>query len=228
MNLKAQFTMIKSLVGKKTASGEQLKKSYHIYDRCEICPLPVYIDVVCNDNLKALIIKGNVPEDVLSVTRTMLTVEFAELSGNTQMAATLNVIRQINLRKIQIECLRLSANLIAGGKFEDAIEYLKPYHIRIDENPDQNEIDRVVKQIEGKLKGRIVSLHELLKRYESLSSKTEGDKPKPEYYTEMLIAVSKYTGFHLQKEKLTVSEFAIYLKNYNQYIETLNKQSHGR
>lgn len=224
MNLKELYTTIKYRAGRKTEAKEKPKKSYHIYDRCEICPLSVYVDVIENGNLKALIIKGRVPQEELVLARTMLTIEFSELSGSSHLQSTINVIRQMYLRRSQIEGLRMAAILINGGLNDQAMEYLKPYHIKLNNPLDPVEIERVIKQIEGKIKGKIVSLQELQKRYDALTVKTDTEKPKSGYYTEMLTVLSKYVGFHLSKDKLNVAEFALYLKQFNQEMERLSNK----
>lgn len=227
MNWKELYITIKSRVGLKMAVREKSKKLYRIYDKCDICPLSVYIDVVCNDNLKALVIKGHIPEKELNKVRTMLTIEFSELSGSSHITSTINIIRQIYLRNVQIDGLKIAAMLIQAGHYEQVIEYLKPLHIKLNNPNDDKEIDRVIKQVEGKIKGKIVSIRELQKRYDALTAITDSGKPKEENYTEMLIALSKYVGFHLKKEELTLSEFAFFLKSFNKEIERLNNKSHG-
>lgn len=229
MKLKELFTTIKKHVSKKQADREQSKNSYLIYDKCDACPLSAYIDAVCNDSLKGLIISGNPSEEVLLMTRSALTIEFSELSGNSEAAIVTNLLKQMYFHQAQIQGFGICINLIKGGRFDDVDEYLKTHGVKVSKPTTEDEISRIIKHIEGKIKGKTIQFEQLQKRYTAINanSNTSG-KPKTEYYTELLIALSKYAGFHLKKEKLTLSEFALYLKDFNMHIETLNNKSHGR
>ena len=48
--------------GPKPGSPDGSGSSYTLYDSCNKCPLRAYIEMACNDNLRALVIGGNPPE----------------------------------------------------------------------------------------------------------------------------------------------------------------------
>lgn len=62
--------------GPKPGSPDGSGSSYTLYDSCNKCPLRAYIEMVCNDNLRALVIGGNPPEEVLQEVRMALVAEF--------------------------------------------------------------------------------------------------------------------------------------------------------
>lgn len=48
--------------GPKPGSPDGSGSSYTLYDSCNKCPLRAYIEMVCNDNLRALVIGGIRPK----------------------------------------------------------------------------------------------------------------------------------------------------------------------
>lgn len=205
-----------------------LKSSYRIYDKCEVCPLSVYIDAVCNENLQGLVIDGKPSEDVLLLAKSALTIEFSELSGNSEAAIVTNLLKQMYVYLSQIQGLKICLNLIQGDRFDDVVEYLNSHNIKVLKPTNEDEKTKLVKQIEGQIKGKSIQFDQIKKRYDKINVNASSGKPRAEYYTELLITLSKYVGYHLKKEKLTLSEFALYLKDFTKHIETLNYKNHAR
>lgn len=70
--------------------------------------------MVCNDNLRALVIGGNPPEEVLQEVRMALVAEFHELSGNALCRSLNNRIREVQLCRMRILGLSIAAQLLAA------------------------------------------------------------------------------------------------------------------
>ncbi len=70
--------------------------------------------MVCNDNLRALVIGGNPPEEVLQEVRMALVAEFHELSGGCAFSSLNNRDREVTLCKVQILGLSIAAQLLAA------------------------------------------------------------------------------------------------------------------
>ena len=100
--------------GPKPGSPDGSGSSYTLYDSCNKCPLRAYIEMVCNDNLRALVIGGNPPEEVLQEVRMALVAEFHELSGNALCRSLNNRIREVQLCRMRILGLSIAAQLLAA------------------------------------------------------------------------------------------------------------------
>ena len=75
--------------------------------------------MVCNDNLRALVIGGNPPEEVLQEVRMALVAEFHELSEDALSSSLNNRARQVTLCKVQILGLTLATRLLAEGSVRE-------------------------------------------------------------------------------------------------------------
>lgn len=214
--------MIKKLVGKKTDKKEKLSTSYSLYDTCDKCPLTVYIDLICNNNLNALLIQGNAPEEVLISTRIDLVVEFSELSGNQQTQSLNSVIKQIYYYRNKIRGLSICLELIYNDSYASSIPYLNN-EFRTKEPQSEQEFDRLIKTVQARIKGHMVKLITLEKRFTALSEENDNGKITPQYFNEQLVMLSKYLGFTLNKNKLNVAEYAAYLKDFK-----LNYKGNGK
>ena len=221
MNWTGLLTTIKKRVGIKTAAKEKLKQSFRIYEKCDTCPLSVYIDAVCNDNLKGFVISGNPPEEILQINRSALTVEFSEMSGNAEVNMITNLLKQIYLIQTKIEGLKICLKVVDVEMHPDVLDYLKKHGVRLVNPKNKEEVNKLISELTGRMNGHIIRFDELKKKYDTINKASSGEKPTPEYYTSILIMLSKYMGFHLNKEKITLSYFALCLKNYNRENEML-------
>lgn len=227
MRLMEILHMIGKNVGKKTEAKGFSKESYTLYDTCDKCPLSVYIDVVCNDNNKALIVSGNPREDALTATRMNLIMEFSELSGNEYTDRYHSVIRQIYSYKSVINGLNMAMNLVALGRFDVSIEYLNKNGVPCKAPNTDKESEMLLKKVQGVIKGKLVKYMEVCKKYESINKESSSVAPTPQYYTENLIMLSKHIGYKLDKS-ITLAEYAGYIKDYKQHIEILNRNGNKK
>lgn len=211
--------MIANLVGRKKAEKAKLSQSYTLYDRCSICPLWVYIDLVCYDKVESLVIEGKATGDVLRALKSKIIIEFSELSGNKHTTTTTNSLRNIYLYQSQILGLKLALTLLLSGDIKDPTAYLKASGIKTDEKSFESLIGR----IKGYIKGKEIKMAEELKRYASMTEGKENTITE-QYFAEQLVSLSKHVGFALNRN-ITLSDYAAYLKDYQTYIDTIN---HGK
>ncbi len=200
--------MIKKVVGKKQEDKEMSNISYTLYDNCNICPLRVYVNLICDGNLQSLIIEGEAPEDILKATKSKLIIEFAELSGNVQMLSVNNSIKKIVVYRNEILTLQICANLILLGKIDSALEKLKEFRI------DTSDPQKIIKRIESTIKTKIVHLNKELSKY-SESTDSDSDKPSSQVYNEQLAYLSAHFKFNINMD-ITLAQYAAYIKMYNQ------------
>jgi len=197
---------IKNPAGKRRAGRENSKESYSLYDSCDKCPLWAYIEAVCG-NSGALAVKGNPPMEILAETRSNLIAELAELSGNEQTQAVNNVLRKIYLYCSQMDALRMC--IVLQGTPE-AEKYLAGAGLK----------KATGERVAAVIKSKAILLNQESQRLEELTG-GGGEGPDRQYYEEQLVILGKHIGFKLDKQTLTLSQYAAYLKHY----KTTN---HGR
>lgn len=216
--------MIKKHVGRKRGAKERSNRSYTLYDSCDKCPLWVYMDLVCDEKLESLVINGKAPEDVLKEARTNLIIEFSQLSGDTHTDVINNILRKIYLYKNEINIFRICASLIVSGEYESSLKQLAKMGIRSGIPQNTEQANGLLKNIEGRIKGKDIYLQKEIKRYEELT-KDQGENPKRQLYEEQIVVLSKHSGFKLDKN-MTLAEYAAYLKDYKRTNE-IKLAQHG-
>ncbi|MDR0680858.1 MAG: hypothetical protein LBG15_03245 [Dysgonamonadaceae bacterium] len=204
--------------------NEELK----LYDSAYNCPLSVYIDVVCDDNLEKLIISGNPSREMLEAAKGKLTQEFSELSGDTETEIFFEEARNYFQKRNTVLGIELSSRLIAAGKYKEAVDYLSRNGIDSPVPDNDQQAGQLIKRLNIKIKNLSVKLLEAKKRYESLQGK--GEKPTRRYYNRLLVILSTCEAIKIQldRNKLLLSEFAEYIHLFNEYQQQLKSMRNER
>lgn len=213
MNLKKKYIVIKNRVGRKLVKKGKSRKSYFIYNTCSKCPLSVYIDVVCNNNLHALVKRGNPPINVLEEAKYNLIVEFSSLTGDMHTESITNSLRNIHALKAEILGLTICIQLLLNEDYEALISGLKAYSILLKKTPDEKEKDQILKRVENKIRSKGILLKEEIARYEKLTSGSENEKITAQYFNEQIITLSKHIGIKITKD-IMLDEYAACIKDY--------------
>jgi hypothetical protein len=199
-----------------------------LYDTCDKCPLPVYIDVTCDDRLERLIISGNPTQEMLEETRSKLTQEFAGLTGNTEMKIFAEEARNYFRKRNTISGIELSIRLIASGQYTEAVNFLNKNGVEcfVPENDEQAK--QLIEKLNLKLKNHLAKFKQVKARFEALQKKSE--KPTRKYYNRLLATLStcEIIKMQLDRNKLTLSEFAEYINILNEYQEQLKSIKNDR
>ncbi len=203
MIMKVKQLMTGWNVGRKNQK-ERSDRSFTLYDNCNICPLSVYVDLVCNNNLRSLIISGNPTDDEVEIAKISLILEFSELSGNTQTHSVNNLLKGIYMSRMQIKSIEMCINLISSGRYSVAKDYLKSIGI--------SKVD--VKYLQGVIKSKVINLKKDISRYDSLVKESGSKKPTAQFYNHQLAVLSKYLKFDVPMS-ITLAKYAEYLKLYN-------------
>lgn len=211
--------MIKENAGIKQEARGNLKESYSLYDRAEICPLWAYIDATVRNNTQSLILSGTAPDGVLQRVKTELSIELSELSGNQHAGALKNCMRKMYTLKALIQGAQISLSLCLCNEYDEAITWFRKRNVQA------KDIPTLVSRGISFIKAQNSRLKSEMKRYENLTSSGKGGEITEMYFTETLIALSKHVGFRLDKN-IMLAEYAAYLKDLKQTIE--RSKQHGR
>jgi hypothetical protein len=184
----------------------------------------VYINALCDDNLKGLIVEGHPSDEELKMALLEITAEYSSLCGGTHAPAVNNSIRKIHLYRLTVISCRISIGLVASGNYS-CLALLRHF-AGINAKVPVSEKDRqkLLRQIDAKARGKMVQLKEELFYFEKLSRAAAGDKITARNYSEQIAAVSRFVGFHVNKMTILLSDYAAYVNQFNQSISNgLNK-----
>jgi hypothetical protein len=153
-----------------------------------ICPLSVYIDLVCDGRLEALIISGKPSEMQLAAAAEKLTVEFSELSSDNEMESMTAAAKTFYLNRSYLLCFDICYRLVNTGKYEKAVEYLNTHGLPCKVPQNDTEKAALLKATGKKIKSRMVKYKEAEKQYKIFAGKSE--KPTRKYFTRILVMLS--------------------------------------
>ncbi|MDH6304611.1 hypothetical protein M2459_001346 [Parabacteroides sp. PF5-5] len=217
MNMKVKNITKRKAAGKKREDLEILSSSFAIHS-INTCPLYAYIDAVCDGNLKGLVVSGNPTEEALKESLSILTAEFSALCGNGRASSVNNSIRKIYMLRNTITAYSACMTLISVGDYS-CLEVLSRFGIKAKEPKTDAEKAKLLKLIDSKARSKSVSLKEELSRLENTSKEEESGKVTVQDYNEQIALVSKFSGFHINRMTITLSEYAAYVKQFNKSLE---------
>lgn len=214
MIMKGKDTTKEKSAGKRTVARGKSESSYTILDTCDKCTLRVYIDIICHDNLRALVVSGNPSDEVLEEAKIKLVTEFRQLSGDSNSKYS-NSIKRMLAYKLQVVGLSSAIRMLAS-KDVRAFEYLRANGIPCNvKSYDNTTISRLITRIESKIRTLNIKIRE---EHGRLLNMPKGTTPTEESFNDQLVILSKHAGFRLTRD-ITLAEYAGYLKNFKHSID---------
>lgn len=206
-----------------------MSEEMKIYDSCYKLPMNLYIDMVVDDNLKVLVIKGKPTQAELEEARLKIVTEFSELSNNGESQAISDVMSNFYYQRNLIVGYELSLKLVLAGKFDKAIEYLNDNGLKCSVPQTEKEFQKLIRAIKMKIKNRMVKYKEARSQYNAISSGKE-EKPTRKYFNKLLIMLStcEVIKMQLNFNKLTAAEFSTYLNMFNDYQNHLKMRNNSK
>jgi len=189
------------------------------------------MDLVCDNYLKALVIKGDPPIEILVETDYNLRTQYADAIGDHEYLHYCNLLIETirlettlvqieNIVKVLKECYnKVLANLLnrlCSSSFDFDITNYEDY---------TNKLQRCLNRSKS-LKINIDLKKMALEKLEAKQGK--GSNPKREYFLGTLITLSDDSGYPLREESVTVWEFCERIKRFNKKIDQLKLSNHGR
>jgi hypothetical protein len=206
---------------KKTSehSAPAASESLSVIHNINTCPLYVYIEAICGDNLRGLIVEGQPADETLKMALSEMTAEFLFISDNSHASSVNSSIKKIYMFKIALTTYQLSIGLISSGDYS-CLTLLKNFGIYLKEPANEAEREKLLKQIDSKGRGKLVQLKEELIRFGKLYKKEAGGKVPAQSYSEQIAAVSRFAGFHINKMTITLADYAAYVKQFNESLKS--------
>lgn len=184
-----------------------------------------FLDVLCDENFKALIINGNASDHELSNAWVLILSEYYELRGDT-----IDTIEQWSLsrdiQRLQSHLTLLDACIqFLAKRYSDSIaESIRRlgYSFRPSSfNPEG--YTGLLDQIVNKSKLKYIQLKQLIVQLEKQMADAGKEKPKREYFEKMVIEIEEMQRTNYDLDELTVSKYLQLEKKYWQKVELLKK-----
>jgi len=178
-------------------------------------PLSVFISVICGNDLNALAKEDNVPKKVLLKSLNNLYLEFSNVCGTGSTKLLIDTFKKTYRLKTLIGVLEVSKFLIKKGMIKETVEPLKNVGVKASAPTNKNEESDFIKLIENEISEKQAQLEQLDFEHRmriAYSAQIECDYS---HFKEIVTDFSKHMGERVDKNKMTVLEFAYLFNEYN-------------
>ena len=221
-----KHSMTGNRVGKKRGNPAKSEELYSIYSSCYDCPLKVYIEIVCNNNLDALIISGNPPKTVLEDANNKIISGYAELSGSSISTRYNVLLKDIYSYRSQIVGLTLCLQILPITP-DAAVGNLSKLGMRCSIPENNEDMDRLIRKIDSRIKDRSIRLKKAQKEFDSIQKSNKSKAITPNDFYDQLAIISRWAGFRISVD-ITLAEYAVYIKQMSEYVEQSKSMINGK
>lgn len=184
-----------------------------------------FINCLCNKDLSVLIKKGKVSASDLSNAWLQIYDKYVSIIGDSQFNHIIQLQKEIQLLDFKIDWINLCVSALKIEKSDEVITSLKkamPVFGKFDiKNGEEylKDLQRVVnngKRFVIELKEKEIELKNLLSK--------DSDEINKDYFDKLIVTVSQFMKFHIDKNKTSVSEFANMIadmKRHNKALEDI-------
>lgn len=217
--------------GKDTSlSGTTLQpasQSFKLYHSIHEMPLAKLITCVCDDDLSALVIEGHpTAEDLLTAWET-INAEFLDSMKDDNMQYVDKLTKDYNLLITKYNVITLLIEAVKYIPVDYLIDELKRwYELPAALNPkDKPGFKRDLAVIASRNQRWFNDALQLKKQITQLQpAPQDNGKITRAWFDQHIVALSRYSKYHINKNETTVSEFVIMLKDMKAAAAALENQ----
>lgn len=191
-----------------------MENKLEIYKSCDELPLYNFVKIVVRDELRFLNINRlnfDVTEDH-KLAWTDLLQEYTGLSKDNKQFHILDLLKVITKSNLTVDLIQHIVEFLANDFDKDMITILRSLGFAYKYDPNSDTYDSDLKKTISQAKAIIVKKNIAEKELEDLKSESTDKKATEQDYIALLVALSKFQGYHIDWKKVSVSE----------YVETLN------
>lgn len=186
-----------------------------IYKNCDTLPLERFIDILVDGNLKHLVFYGSASLASLQKVWDSIFQEYMDLTKNETHTHLFNTIKEYSILKNRIAIAETLLHGVAFNSNADLIKALKSVGLNYKFSKETLESD--FKKAVAKIKTWIFRAEKLQK---DLKNQPETDKAVSKSdFSDLLVELSAFQGYHLAPDKITVAEYAAVLNRYKKHVE---------
>lgn len=206
----------------KTASNHQPA----LYHHCNQLPFDKFLRCLIDGDLSALVIKGNHSQGELAELWANIYYEYVSLIDEPETKYFILLQRDVALLFDEITTVETNLYFLSPIMMPYSIDHRDQlvkgindygYKLKIDFTTDYSD---AIQAVEFKLAPKKQKLANKEKELSEYVNSKEGQEVNREYFTKILIRLSKYQGYPIRENSITVSEYVSLLKDYVAYIES--------
>lgn len=189
-----------------------------LFTSCSDLPLDRFLSIMYDQsaaNLKFLIKKEGLrktSEKTLKETWDSIYEEYTEMNSSEGNTAFFQLLKQKTILQNKIAIAQCCIDGLSSGYSLELVNVLKKmgYNFKFSKETYKKDLIKVV----AKSKPWVLQLQKLNK---SIAPYLEGEQLKMSDFDDILVTLSKFQGYRITKESVTVSEFVKILNNYKKW-----------
>jgi hypothetical protein len=233
MSLSAFLNALKGLgLSKSDARNSSILHPLNLYQHCSDLPLCIFIDCLCNSNLRRLIKKGSASQKEILAAWDQIYSEYCDLSGAPGYRIYFILTKEIGFLRSKILSIKCCIQTLLIRPSEKSINQLRAYGYAYPFNfEDQEGYQKDIRMVAMKSKSVELAYELKVREFEKLKS-SESELLTEQKFREIIVELENDRHIQLDVRTTTVSDFAAIRKAYTEKQEYLRKEqekiSHGR
>lgn len=209
-----------------TAPKPKASPLSNLYQACNECPLDVFIDCLVDGKLERLVKSGKASQKELVEAWEKIFIEYCDLSGESNIKRLIYLSKNIGYLRSRIIAIQLCVYVLSTKKSDSCIDQLK--NMGFNMNFSDESMLEDLKKVIAASKSHELELTIKSTEYEKMVNQGEKAKIKSSYFDNLLIDLSRFMGYRIKKNELTVNEFIIIKKKYRKEMELLGNNPHHK
>lgn len=190
-----------------------------IYKGCEDLPMSAFLDVLVDNNYRALVRSKGVikcKDSKLKALWEEIYTEYLELSGGEESKAYYNLVKKATVLEAKLYVVQAVVNSLSFRCNEELAKSLRfvGINVKISKETLQKDLLKVIARAKP-IKIELEKVKEELAPY----MRSDVGISKEAFY-QALTVLGKFQGYRLDPYTTTVSEYTLILKNYKQWLQT--------
>jgi len=201
------------------------KKQSNLYRHCFDTPLSVFIEVLITGDLNLLIKSGKPSSLEISNAWENLFSEYCELVRAPRYVQVLNLSKEIGALTSKLLTIRACLSILAYRHSAKAVYILESFGYKANwSREDMNQLAKELESISTRSKSIEIALAQKKAEYDKLINEGSKNELTREKFASVLLDLSKFMGFQVKAEQVTVLEYTAMLKKYEQWVDAMTKE----
>lgn len=220
---------------KKQSKQDSISSSTYRAGECyadiSILPLSRFVDVVVDENLKALVKSGDPDNSQLLTAWDKIREQYAHEMKDADYSVRVHLLKEIHYLRVKYDQIQHAIALLRRYYTKEFADLLNKYlltNFKFDiSNPEQYE--KELKSANTRSKSILMRLQIQEDTYKKMMQGKEDEDDKTvtrASFQGMLIALSNHVGYQV-KDDISTYEYCVRVNNLNDYIEK-HEQQNGR
>lgn len=218
-------TMIKTFAyARLRLQSKEAKTSFELYQDLKSLPLSVFIEVSCNENLKALIKAGeDAPIEALQTRWEELFTAYIEIIGGEEVQDKLKLVATMNELSFKVERIGALLDVLSVAPTEGLYEQLYTFGYSLPRMDfSEASIKALGKIITGYMKRDVVEVQILSERLKKETGEVK-KQTEADFYA-LIVEISDMFKITLNEKETSTMAFAMYVNKYKQRAEQIMRK----